>query len=92
MVVAERNTGEVAIGADSSNNASGGNPSGGAGGNFGQGAPNIFGAKQDDPLIKAETEKKVNEQKGALEVQFRQSIEEIDKHFELRKKELMVQN
>lgn len=52
----------------------------------------VFGAKQDDPLIKAQTEKKVNEQKGVIEQQFRQSIEEIDKHFELRKKELMVQN
>ena len=46
----------------------------------------VFGAKSDDPLIKAETEKKVNEQKGALEVQYRQSIDEIDKHFEMRKK------
>jgi len=27
----------------------------------------VFGAKQDDPLIKAQTEKKVNEQKGQLE-------------------------
>ena len=52
----------------------------------------VFGAKQDDPLIKAQTEKKVNEQRGALEQQYRQSIEEIDRHFELRKKELMSQN
>ena len=50
----------------------------------------VFGAKQDDPLIKAETEKKVNEQKGVIEMQYRNSIEEIDKHFELRKKELMI--
>ena len=52
----------------------------------------VFGAKQDDPLIKAQTEKKVNEEKGQIEAQYRQSIEEIDKHFELRKKELMIQN
>ena len=52
----------------------------------------VFGAKQDDPLIKAQTEKKVIEQKAPLEQQYNQSIKEIDKHFELRKKELMKQS
>ena len=34
----------------------------------------------------------MNEQKGAIEAQYLLSIEEIDKHFELRKKELMISN
>ena len=52
-----------------SNTAGGANTTNatGTGAGFSQAAP-VFGAKQDDPLIKAETEKKVNEQKGQLEV------------------------
>ena len=49
----------------------------------------VFGAKADDPLIRAATEKKVNEQKDLIEQEFKSSIEEIDKHFELRKKEMI---
>lgn len=54
--------------------------------------PAAFGAKLDDPLIRAETEKKVKEQRGQLENEYRQSIAEIDKNFELRKKEILASN
>ena len=43
-------------------------------------------------MIRAQTEKKVNEQKEQIELEFKASIDEIDKHFELRKKELIAQN
>ena len=43
-------------------------------------------------MIRAQTEKKVNEQKEQIEMEFKASIDEIDKHFELRKKELIAQN
>ena len=41
--------------------------------------------KAEDPLIKAETEKKVREQRKILEQDYIRSLEEIDKNFELRK-------
>ncbi len=52
----------------------------------------VFGAKQDDPLIKAQVEKKVVDEKVPLEQQYMASIKEVDKNFQLRKKELMRQN
>jgi hypothetical protein len=41
--------------------------------------------KSEDPLIRAETEKKVKEQRVLLEQEFKQSIQEIERNFELRK-------
>lgn len=52
----------------------------------------VFGAKMDDPLIKAETEKKFKEQKVQIEQEYRQSYDELERNFELRKKELIAQN
>ena len=49
-----------------------------------------FGAKMDDPLIKAETEKKFKEQKVQIEQEYRQSYDELERNFELRKKELIT--
>ena len=37
--------------------------------------------KSEDPLIRAETEKKVKEQKVILEQEFKQSIQEIEHNF-----------
>ena len=37
-------------------------------------------------------EKKVNDQKNQIEMEFKLSIDEIEKHFELRKRELILQN
>ena len=59
------------------------------GSNAGAVIPTVFGAKQDDPLIMAETNKKVNERKGQIEMEYKASIDEIEHHFERRKKELI---
>lgn len=45
--------------------------------------------KHEDPLIKAEVEKKVKEQRLELENEFKTSLKEIDRNFELRKQELI---
>jgi hypothetical protein len=46
---------------------------------------NIDLGKHDDPLIKAEIDKNIKEQRKLLEQDFARSIEEIDKNFELKK-------
>lgn len=51
-----------------------------------------FGAKLDDPLIKAETEKKFKERKIKIDLEYKKSYDEIERNFELRKKELIQQN
>ena len=48
-----------------------------------------FGAKLDDPLIKAETEKKFKERKVQIDLEYKKSYDEIERNFELRKKELI---
>lgn len=45
-------------------------------------------SKADDPLIKAEIEKNIREQKKILQQDLVRSLEEIDKNFELKKKEI----
>ena len=54
--------------------------------------PNAFFAKHEDPLIKAEIDKNLKEQKKLLEQDFARSIEEIDRNFELKKQEIVKQN
>ena len=51
-----------------------------------------FGDKNNDVLIQAQAGRKVEEQKSQIEAEFKMSIEEIEKHFELRKKDLLHQN
>lgn len=58
----------------------------------GSSGPNSFLAKHDDPLIKAEIDKNLKEQRKLLEQDFARSIEEIDKNFELKKQEILRQN
>jgi hypothetical protein len=41
--------------------------------------------KSEDPLIRAETEKKVREQRALLEQEYQQSLQEIERNFELKK-------
>lgn len=48
--------------------------------------------KHDDPLIKAEIDKNIKEQRKLLEQDFARSIEEIDKNFELKKQEILKAN
>ena len=48
--------------------------------------------KFDDPVIKAEAEKRLKEQRKALQEEYEGWISEIDKNFELRKHELINQN
>ena len=43
-------------------------------------------------LIQAQAGRKVEEQKSQIETEFKMSNEEIEKHFELRKKDLLHQN
>lgn len=45
-------------------------------------------AKHDDPLIKAEIDKSIKEQKKLLEQDFARSIQDIDKNFELKRSEI----
>ena len=49
-------------------------------------------SKTNDPLIRAEAEKKLKEHKLLYQQEFQQSIEEIDRNFQLRKDELIKQN
>lgn len=51
-----------------------------------------FAAKQEDPLIKAEIDKNVKEQRKLLEQEYVRSIQEIDKNFELKKQEIFRAN
>ena len=44
-----------------------------------------FMNKSEDPLIRAETEKKVREQRTLLEQEYQQSLQEIERNFELKK-------
>ena len=53
---------------------------------------NIDLGKHDDPLIKAEIDKNIKEQRKLLEQDFARSIEEIDKNFELKKQEILKAN
>jgi myosin heavy subunit len=54
------------------------------------GANSYIGAqKHEDPLIKAEIDKNLKEQKKLLEQDFARSLEEIDKNFELKKQEIL---
>ena len=48
--------------------------------------------KTQDPLIRAEAEKKLKLHREAYQQEFKQSIEEIDRNFMLRKQELIKQN
>ena len=48
--------------------------------------------KSEDPLIKAASKKAVEEQKALLDEEFRQSIKEIERNFELRKQEIIQNN
>jgi len=48
--------------------------------------------KIQDPLIRAEAEKKLKEHKMMYQQEFQQSIEEIDRNFLLKKQELIKQN
>merc|ERR1711935_561177 len=52
----------------------------------------MIGSKTQDPLIRAEAEKKLKEQRNLYQQEFQQSIEEIDRNFQLRKQELIKQN
>jgi len=52
----------------------------------------MIGSKTQDPLIRAEAEKKLKEQRNLYQQEFQQSIEEIDRNFQLRKHELIKQN
>jgi len=53
---------------------------------------NPLNNKTADPLIRAEAEKKLKEQKFLYHQEYQQSLEEIDKNFELKKQELIRQN
>jgi len=48
--------------------------------------------KTQDPLIRAEAEKKLKQHRELYQQEFKQSIEEIDRNFLLRKQELIKQN
>lgn len=48
--------------------------------------------KSEDPLIKAETEKKIKEQRVVLEQEFQQSLKDIEVNFEKRKQEILQYN
>lgn len=48
--------------------------------------------KASDPLIRAETEKKVREQKAQLEKEFQQSLGDIERNFELKKQQVIQSN
>ena len=48
--------------------------------------------KSQDPLIKAASKKAVEEQKAILDQEFKQSIKEIERNFELRKQEILQNN
>lgn len=68
-------------------------PSGGPSGLMLPGANSYIGAqKHEDPLIKAQIDKNLKEQKKLLEQDFARSLEEIDKNFELKKQEILKQN
>ncbi len=56
------------------------------------GQPLMLPGKHDDPLIKAEIDKNLKEQRKLLEQDFARSIEEIDKNFELKKQEILKGN
>jgi hypothetical protein len=51
-----------------------------------------FMTKHEDPLIKAEIDKNIKEQKKLLEQDYARSIEDIDRNFELKKSEILRQN
>ena len=53
---------------------------------------NGMSSKTQDPLIRAEAEKKIREQRQYYQQEFQQSIEEIDRNFLLKKEELIRQN
>ena len=53
---------------------------------------NGMSSKTQDPLIRAEAEKKIREQRQYYQQEFQQSIEEIDRNFLLKKDELIRQN
>lgn len=52
----------------------------------------LLGSKTQDPLIRAEAEKKLREQRAYYQQEFQQSIEDMEKQFQLHKSELMLQN
>lgn len=45
----------------------------------------LMGSKTQDPLIRAEAEKKLKQQRALYQQEFQQSIEDIDRNFQLRK-------
>lgn len=49
-------------------------------------------SKTQDPLIRAEAEKKLKEQKQLYQKEFQQSIQDIDRNFQLKKQELLRLN
>jgi hypothetical protein len=48
--------------------------------------------KTQDPIIRAEAEKKIKEQKQLYEEEFQQSIADIDRNFKLKKEEMIRMN
>ena len=56
---------------------------------LGKGFPAGFSAKFEDPLIRADADKIVKDQQVQIEQEYKQSIDEIDRNFDLRKKELI---
>jgi hypothetical protein len=59
------------------------------GGSFKQPA---FMDKSKDPLIMAETNKKVEEQRQLIEADFKNQMEDMQRKFELKKQEILQQN
>ena len=51
-----------------------------------------IGNKTNDPIIRAEAEKKLGLRRQEYQKNFQRSLEEIDKNFQLRKQELIKQN
>ena len=49
-------------------------------------------SKAHDPLIRAEAEKKLKEQRLLYQQEFQMSIEELDRNCQLKKEELIRQN
>ena len=49
-------------------------------------------SKINDPLIKAEADKRIREHRAMYQQEFQKSIEDIDQKFLLKKKELVKQN
>ena len=52
----------------------------------------LLSNKTHDPIIRAEAEKKLKEQRYLYQQEYQQSIEEIDRNFQLKREEMIRQN